>query len=274
MNHSAIKTIDFSVVIPARFGSTRLPGKPLKQIAGKTMIERVYHQADRSGAQRVIVATDDSRIYDEVERFGGRVMMTSNSHRAGTDRVAEVANRETWNDDTIVVNLQGDEPTITPELIRLVGCALRERPEAGIATLATPIQSHETLIDPNTVKVVLDDRALALYFSRAPIPWDRNGFKSFASDQGLLRDDDTYLRHVGLYAYRVGSLRRIAESKPCKLESLESLEQLRAMFIGIKIHVAVVNDVHLIGVDTLDDLVKVEAYFERQERNKKLAAAR
>ncbi len=257
-NSMALKNHGFIVVIPARFGSSRLPGKPLKDICGKTMIRRVYENAIESGADTVLVATDDRRIVDEVEGFGGRAMITEESHRSGTDRVAEVAKREGWSNDTVVVNLQGDEPFLAPALIRQVAHALTENRDTKMATLAAPITHANDLFAPQVVKVVVNSCSRALYFSRAPIPAVRD------TDLRALEKlpaHVSFLRHIGLYAYRVDSLRLIADAKAAPLELAESLEQLRAMWLGIGIHVSVIDAIPMHGVDTEEDLSRVRKVF-------------
>jgi 3-deoxy-manno-octulosonate cytidylyltransferase (CMP-KDO synthetase) len=249
----------FNVVIPARFGSSRLPGKPLLKIAGKTMIQRVWENSGRAGAENVVVATDNQRIVDEVEGFGGMALMTRDTHRSGTDRISEVVGLLGWPDDTIIVNVQGDEPLLTPELILLAADALHTDARAGIATLATPIKEVSQLLSPHVVKVVFDEQRMALYFSRAPIPWVRDAFGDDVRDLERLPDGFLFYRHIGLYAYRVGSLLSMAGAGPSGLEMAESLEQLRALSYGIGIRVCVIEKAPGHGVDTPEDLMRVEA---------------
>lgn len=249
----------FNVVIPARYGSTRLPAKPLKIIAGKPMVQWVYENAKRSGAERVVVATDDQRILDAVKSFSGNALMTSSAHCSGTDRIAEVATQEGWSPETIVVNLQGDEPMIEGDLIVIVARALQEAREASIGTMATPIHDADDLFDPNVVKVVTDHQGLALYFSRAPIPWVRQAFRPSHPHPAQLPKGVPFFRHLGLYAYRVDALLRMAASPPSALENAEALEQLRAMSLGMRIRVAVVDTPPGHGVDTEEDIGRVEA---------------
>jgi len=246
----------FHVVIPARYGSTRLPGKPLREIAGRPMIAHVWDRAVEAGASLVLVATDDERIRAVVEGFGGRAVMTSPDHPSGTDRLAEVAEREGWSEDTVVVNLQGDEPAMPGRAVRLVATALREHAEAGIATLATPIHDATTLFDPNVVKVVVDDAGRAGYFSRAPIPWVRGVFDG--GPPAALPPDVPFLRHLGLYAYRVGVLRRLCRETPSPLERAESLEQLRALARGVAIVVRILDNAPSHGVDSEADLARIQ----------------
>lgn len=247
----------FRVVIPARYGSTRLPGKPLLPIAGRPMIAHVWDRALEAGAAEVIVATDDERIRAAVQAFGGRAVMTSPDHPSGTDRLSAVAQAERWADDDIVVNLQGDEPMMPGALVADMAEALAHCSDAGISTLATPIREPADVWNPNVVKVVLDDRSFALYFSRAPIPWARGAFTPLAVPSALPAGVPL-LRHLGLYGYRVGTLRRIAQLPPSQLEQIESLEQLRALSAGIGIVVRVVERGPSHGVDTPEDLERVE----------------
>jgi 3-deoxy-manno-octulosonate cytidylyltransferase (CMP-KDO synthetase) len=243
------------VVIPARYGATRLPGKPLRQLLGRPLVQYVYENARASGAERVVIATDDERIRAAAEKFGAAVCMTSPDHRSGTDRIAEVAEREGYGADDIVVNVQGDEPLLPPALIRQAAEDLNAHPAASIATLCTPVTGPEQLFNPNAVKVVTDREGYALYFSRAAIPWDRDGFAASPRHADLA---DHFL-HIGLYAYRAGFLREYVRCAPCRIEQLESLEQLRALWYGHRIHVAVTAAAMEGGVDTESDLERVEA---------------
>lgn len=251
-----MESFDFCVVIPARYASTRLPGKPLRELAGRPMIEHVWANALRSGAREVLVATDDARIQAAVERFGGRALMTAPDHASGTDRLAEVASRQAWPDDTIVVNLQGDEPCIPGDLLRQTAAALHAHAAAGIATIATPIRHPRDLFDENVVKVVTGEDGMACYFSRAPIPWVRGAFATGAP--AALPEGIPFLRHLGIYAYRAGTLRRVAAEPSRAIERAESLEQLRALALGIRIHVSVIDHAPGFGVDTEDDIARVE----------------
>lgn len=244
----------FIVVIPARYASTRLPGKPLKDIAGKPMIEWVYRQARKSGAAEVIVATDDERIAAACRGFDARVELTSAAHESGTDRIAEIARRFAWHDEQIVVNVQGDEPLISPLCIAQTARLLGWHPEATIATLTTPLESDADFRDPNFAKVVTDKDGWALYFSRAPIPWPREGGLPAAQ------------RHIGLYAYRVAGLKAITAAPPCALEQAEKLEQLRALWLGLRIIVATAAEPPAPAVDTEEDLQKVRRHLERSPR--------
>ena len=241
----------FIVVIPARYASSRLPGKPLKDIAGKPMIEWVYRQAALSGAREVIVATDDERIVAACRRFDAPVEMTSAAHASGTDRIAELAHRFGWRDEQIVVNVQGDEPLISPLSIAQTARLLAWHAEAAVGTLMAPLSADSEFHDPNFVKVVTDRAGWALYFSRAPIPWPRDGGVPGA------------YRHIGLYAYRVGSLKAISAAAPCVLETTEQLEQLRILWLGFKIIVAEAAEPPSQHVDTEEDLEKVRRYIQR-----------
>ena len=245
----------FRVVIPARYASVRLPGKPLLPIAGRPMIEHVIARARESAAERVVVATDDARIAAAAHAVAVDVVMTAAHHRSGSDRIVEVLDRLGWSDDTLVVNLQGDEPCMPAQLLDQVADAMSDHRDAGMTTLAHPIQDRATLFDPNVVKVVTDREGYALYFSRAPIPWHRDAFPTEAE---RLPDDIPFLRHIGLYAYRAGFLRRYVTWAPAPLERAESLEQLRALWFGGRIHVSLAAVEPGPGVDTPDDLAKVE----------------
>ena len=246
---------DFKVVIPARYASTRLPGKPLVELAGRAMILHVIDRAKEAGAGEVIVATDDGRVADAVARAGCPVEMTAAYHQSGTDRIAEVVSNQGWPADTLVVNLQGDEPLIPPSLVSQVAEDLATHEAAAIATLATPIDDRDLLFDPHVVKVVLDGAGYARYFSRAPIPWHRD---EFLRDTTHLPAGVAFLRHIGLYAYRAGFLQRFVQWSPEPLELAESLEQLRALWHGEAIHVSVVREPPGHGVDTPDDVRRVE----------------
>jgi len=244
----------FNVVIPARYASTRLPGKPLLDIAGKPMIVHVCERALEANAEHVVVATDDVRIFDTVSALGLQVVMTDPEHQSGTERIAEVARTLNWDDSTIVVNLQGDEPLIPPSYIRDAAMALAGQSQAGIATLAAKIIEADEIFNPNAVKVVLDKNDYALYFSRAPMPWNRAQFP----DHHVIDDKALpHLRHIGLYAYTVGFLQRYCEWSASPLESIESLEQLRILWHGEKVLVKIVEQTPEAGVDTEDDLWRV-----------------
>lgn len=242
----------FTVVIPARYQSSRLPGKPLVDIAGKTMIERVYSQACLAGAEHVIVATDDERIASVVRGFGGDVCMTSPEHQSGTERLAEVVELKNIAPDTIVVNVQGDEPLIPPQVIKQVASNLHHY-AAPMATLGVNISDPEEVFNPNAVKVVTDKSGYAMYFSRASIPWDR---EHFATQQVI----QPVLRHIGIYAYRAGFISTYLNWQPSPLEQIESLEQLRVLWHGEKIHVDVASVTPPAGVDTPADLEAVRRH--------------
>ena len=248
--------MDFVVVIPARYASTRLPGKALLDIAGKPMVVQVAERAKASGAVEVWVATDDERVRNAVSEHGHRCLMTAASHNSGTDRIAEVARAHAWAATEIIVNVQGDEPLMPRGLIQQVAALLAAYPQADIGTLATPIDSLAQLMDPNAVKVVSDVQGRALYFSRAPIPWNRDGAPSALASQ---RDFSGARRHIGLYAYRIGALLRLAQLPPAQLEAREQLEQLRALEHGFNIQVAEACERPGPDVNTLADLERVAA---------------
>ncbi|RMQ42563.1 3-deoxy-manno-octulosonate cytidylyltransferase [Pseudomonas cichorii] len=252
-------TTAFTVVIPARFGSSRFPGKPLKTIAGKPMIQHVWEQACKSSAGQVVIATDDARIVEACQAFGAQVLMTRDDHNSGTDRLAEVAEQLGLAADAIVVNVQGDEPMIPPAIIDQVAANLAAHPEAGISTLAEPIDDVAALFNPNVVKVVSDVNGLALTFSRAPLPWARD---ALARSRDELPAGVPYRRHIGIYAYRAGFLHDFVSWGPCWLEDTESLEQLRALWNGVRIHVADALETPPAGVDTPEDLERVRRLLE------------
>jgi 3-deoxy-manno-octulosonate cytidylyltransferase (CMP-KDO synthetase) len=248
----------FRVVIPARYASTRLPAKPLADIAGKPMVVRVVEAALRSGAAEIIVATDDRRVHQAVAAHGHEAVMTRSDHPSGTDRIAEVAELRGWADDEIVVNVQGDEPLIDPALIAKVAQALANDREASIATAAHPIDDATEFFNPNVVKVVTAASGRALYFSRAPIPWHRDGF---AAQREIFPCGFLPRRHIGLYAYRVNFLRSYGKLPAAPAEQWESLEQLRAMWHGFHIHVIECDQTPSPGVDTAEDLERVRSLF-------------
>ena len=249
--------MSFVVVIPARYASTRLPGKPLADIHGKPMVQYVVEKALQSGADRVIVATDDERVQQALAPFaaaaGFEVCMTSPDHQSGTERLAEVCRHYGFAADTIIVNVQGDEPLIPPVIIRQVADNLAAA-SAPMATLSVPIRDAEEAFNPNAVKVVTDREGYALYFSRASIPWDRDRFAQSREQIG-----DHYQRHIGIYAYRAGFIQRYVDWAPSVLEQVEALEQLRVLWYGEKIHVAQALQAPPVGVDTQADLDKVRA---------------
>lgn len=250
----------FNIVIPARYGSSRLPGKPLLELAGRPMIVHVCERALEAGGN-VFVATDDERIRDAVSHLPVRAVMTRKEHASGSERIAEVVDQLDWSDDEIIVNLQGDEPLMRPSLVRRVAAALIDQSIAPVATLAAPIKSRTEVFDPNAVKTVLDRNGYALYFSRAPIPWHRDGFAAAGT---LLPESFSYLRHIGIYAYSVGFLRRYVGWLPSQLEIVEALEQLRILWYGERILVLPVDDAPEAGVDTEDDLRRVSQILSVQ----------
>ncbi len=245
---------DFIVAIPARYGSTRLPAKPLRAIAGVPMVVRVAQRALQAGARQVVVAVDDERIASALRGQGVDICMTRADHASGSDRLAECAAHYGWSDDAIVVNLQGDEPFAPAAGIREVARALAED-DAPMATLATPITEAHELFDPNVVKLVRDARGRALYFSRAPLPWARD---AFATDRDALPADVPFLRHIGIYAYRAGFLRRYTGLSRTPLEQVESLEQLRVLEHGHAIAVRLTPEPFPPGIDTEADLERAE----------------
>src|SRR5450759_4579179 len=283
---------DFHVVIPARHASTRLPGKPLLLISGKPMVVRVAEQAAQSGAQQIWIATDHHAIANVVHKHGFKACLTKDSHASGTDRIAEVVEQCDWPDDTIVVNVQGDEPLIPPALIRAVAEHLHTHPECAIATACHVIHDEASMRNPNIVKTVLDKNGNALYFSRAPIPYPRDAFMVLPSSEGrddcpssrrgevrrgdakdnVLPKDLPVLRHIGIYAYRAGFLRAYGQLAPAAIEQFEALEQLRALYHGYKIGVVIAEHAPPSGVDTEHDLHAARQLFEAQiksEVNKK-----
>jgi len=280
----------FHVVIPARHASTRLYGKPLLPIAGKPMVVRVAEQAAQSGAQQIWIATDHHAIANVVHEHGFKACLTKTTHTSGTDRIAEVVEQRAWPDDTIVVNVQGDEPLIPPPLIRAVAQHLHDHPECAIATACHVIHDEAAMRNPNIVKTVLDKNGNALYFSRAPIPWPRDAFRVLPSSAG--RDDSPsspqgrgraerggirrgelpeglpVLRHIGIYAYRAGFLRAYGQLAPALIEQFEALEQLRALYHGYKIGVFIAEQAPPGGVDTEQDLHIARRIFEAQIKPK------
>jgi 3-deoxy-manno-octulosonate cytidylyltransferase (CMP-KDO synthetase) len=253
-------SVEFVVAIPARHGSSRLPGKPLQPIGGEPMILRVAQRALRAGAAEVVVATDDERIVEALRNQPLRVLMTDPAHASGTDRLAECAERLGWPEQRIVVNLQGDEPFAPPQGIAAVADLL-ERSGADMATLCAPIESSEQLFDPNVVKLVRRGDGDALYFSRAPIPWNRD---RFAHDR-LAAPGAPAWRHIGIYAYRCGFLKHFARWPVSPLERIEALEQLRALEGGARIAVAPTPVPFPPGVDTADDLERARAHWAKQD---------
>lgn len=249
--------MDFRVVIPARYASSRLPGKPLADIHGKAMVLHVVERALQSGAQSVVVATDDARVQQAVSAAGHQALMTSPEHASGTERLVEVVNTLGWPDETLIVNVQGDEPLLDPQCIRDTAQQLATHADAVIATLAHPITVRADFLNPNVVKVVCDAQGYALYFSRAPIPWPRD---AFAAEQPV-PSDTPMLRHIGLYAYRAGFLKTYAQLAPSPLERCEMLEQLRVLWHGYRISLGITPQATAPGVDTPEDLARVQALF-------------
>lgn len=248
----------YMAVVPARYASTRLPGKPLADIAGKPMVVRVAERAAASGASQVWVATDHEAVARACEAHGIGVCMTAPDCASGTDRLAEVADKLGWSDDVVVVNVQGDEPLIDPDLVRATALLLHDRPEAAMATVCHPLHDLAEVLNPNVVKVVLDAHGQALYFSRAPIPWARD---AWAEAPRELPPSLPVFRHVGLYAYRVGFLKAYPGLERPAIEAFESLEQLRALYHGYRIAVLVTDRPLPPGVDTESDLETVRAVF-------------
>ena len=253
----------FTVLIPARLASTRLPDKPLADIAGKPMVVRVAERARLSGAARVVVAADSPAILEACARHGVEALLTRRDHPSGSDRLAEACTLLGLPDDALVVNVQGDEPLIDPALIDAVAHLLARHPEAAMSTAAHPIADAAEFANPNVVKVVTDAQGLALYFSRAPIPWWRDG-SAASPGQPALPNHPKPLRHVGIYGYRAGFLRQFPQLPPAPVEGCESLEQLRAMWHGHRIAVHITDHAPGPGVDTPEDLARVRAVFAQQ----------
>ena len=256
-----MSSVSFKVVIPARYDSSRLPGKVLLDLAGKPMLEHVYQRAVESGADQIVIATDHDKVYQAAKAFGAEVCMTHSDHCSGTDRIAEVCDKYQWADDEVVVNLQGDEPLIDPELLYQVATDLQQHPQAEISTLCTAITNTDELFDPHAVKVVFDKNNFALYFSRAPIPWNRDQFTKMQAENIPSKNDigqaGIYHRHLGIYCYRVSFLNTYSTMQPCDLENLEALEQLRALWYGHKIYISTIDCPPGHGVDTEQDLQRV-----------------
>ncbi len=251
--------MEFVVVIPARYASSRLPGKPLADICGKPMIQHVYEKACLSGAYKVVIATDHQKVFDTVSGFTSNVLMTREDHQSGTERLAEVVELLNLDDDTIVVNVQGDEPLLAPENVSQVATLLNES-TAPMATLSVAIEAREEVFNPNAVKVVSDINKNALYFSRASIPFDRNAMMGQTSPLNLT----PFQRHVGIYAYRAGFIKQYIELSVSPLELIESLEQLRVLYHGYHIKIEQAQIAPHAGVDTPEDLAKVIAHIENQ----------
>jgi len=251
--------LSFHVIIPARYASTRLPGKPLLDIGGKPMLQHVCERAVESGAESVTVATDDERIANAVTEFGGSACMTAAHHQSGTERLAEAAQQLGLDDQAVVVNLQGDEPLLPPGLVTQVAGLLESDSDADMSTLCTRIHTAAELFDPHVVKVVMDRRGNALYFSRAVVPWDR---EAFAVTTEELPEQAVHFRQLGIYAYRTGFLEQYVRQDPCGLERMESLEQLRVLWHGGRIRVAEAQELPGHGVDTPEDLERVRTLFD------------
>jgi 3-deoxy-manno-octulosonate cytidylyltransferase (CMP-KDO synthetase) len=252
---------DFIALIPARLASTRLPEKPLADLGGLPMVVRVARRAAASGAQRVVVCADDPRIRVACQQHGVESILTSPEHPSGTDRLSEAVTQLGLDPSALIVNVQGDEPLIEPATISAVARLLQQRSDCDIATVAHPLQRTEELFDPNVVKVVTDAAGLALLFSRAPIPWSRDHFGDAGRGTVVDRwpDDLPALRHVGLYAYRAGFLQRFRQLTPAPIELAEKLEQLRALWHGVRIAVMKIDSPMPPGVDTPEDLARVRA---------------
>lgn len=254
--------MSYKIVIPARFASSRLPGKPLLPIAGKPMIEHVYERAKQSSADEVVIATDDERIYEVATSFGAKVVMTSENHENGTDRIAEVAQICGWDDEQIIVNLQGDEPLMPTELVEQVVQSLIQNTQAGMSSVCAPIINADDFFNPNIVKVVLNQEGFALYFSRAPIPFDR---QLNLENTKSISDKLPSYRHIGMYAYRAVFLKQYQNMQVAGVEQAECLEQLRALWYGVKIHMSVTQEVPAHGVDTQADLERIESILAEQK---------
>ncbi|MET3440159.1 3-deoxy-manno-octulosonate cytidylyltransferase (CMP-KDO synthetase) [Variovorax paradoxus] len=254
--------MSFTVLVPARLASTRLPDKPLADIAGLPMVVRVAQRASQSGALRVVVAADDPSIVSACKDHGVEAILTRQDHPSGTDRLAEACEQLGLDADDIVVNVQGDEPLIDPALIDAVASALALHPEAAMSTAAHEIDSLDDFLNPNVVKVVLDVRGNALYFSRAPIPWWRDGSVNRAPPSAL--PTPAPLRHIGIYGYRAGFVRKFPSLPPAPVEATEALEQLRALWHGHRIAVHVTHAAPGPGIDTPEDLARVRALFASQ----------
>jgi len=250
------------IVIPARYASSRLPGKPLLLLAGKPMLQHVYEKACASQAREVVVATDDERIARAADGFGARVCMTRTDHSSGTMRIAEVIDVMGWSDDEIIVNLQGDEPLMPVSLLNQVAQDMEHHQYADTATLAAHLEHPRQLFDPNVVKVVLDRKGYALYFSRAPVPWKRDELawgKEISAEVSR-----GYLRHIGLYAYRAAFIKEYVGWPEAPIEAQESLEQLRTLWHGKRIHVSLAAEIPPAGVDTPEDVKRIEQLLLQQ----------
>lgn len=253
--------MDFHVIIPARLDSTHLPEKVLLDIGGKSMIQHAYERAKESGASHVVIATDSDKIAQVAEDFGAHVCMTASTHQSGTERLSEAVANLGFEEDEIIVGLPANEPFISPKLILQVAENLNEQDHVKVATLAVKLKKADELFNPNVVKVILNHRNYAMFFSRAPIPWERDRFASLKSDEmEKLKLADCYYRHIGLYAYRAGFLETYMNWPPSLMERLESLEQLRILWNGFKIHVGITDSAVPFGVDTQADLERVRSH--------------
>src|SRR3990167_822186 len=254
--------MEFHVIIPARFAATRLPGKVLLEINGKPMIQHVYERAVESGAESIVIATDDERVKELAEKFGATVCMTNEAHQSGTERVAEVVNLLDYNDDDIIVNLQGDEPFLPASVIKQAEQELDEHDNVKIASLCCVIEDVEELFSSNIAKVILNHRKQAIYFSRAPIPWERDNF--VMGEKTAKKMLGTHYRHIGIYAFRASFLQQYIEMEPCEAEQLELLEQLRVLWHGGRIQMGIVKQNRIPrGVDTEADLKAIRQQFAR-----------
>ncbi len=251
--------MQFHVIIPARYASTRLPGKPLRLLAGKPIVQHVFEQAQKSQAKSIIIATDDQRIRQAATDFGAEVCMTSPAHSSGTERLAEVISSMGFSEDDIILNLQGDEPLMPPVCLDQVAALLVNNTNCKMASLCEPITCAEDLFNPNVVKVVMNKLRHAIYFSRAPLPWHREAFRD--NPGGLPVEPDLYYRHIGLYAYRAGFIKTYLNLEPSPIEKVELLEQLRVLWHDYKIAMDIASEVPGPGIDTEDDLQKVAKYF-------------
>lgn len=252
----------YTIVIPARFASTRFPGKPLEKLAGKPIIEHVYRRATNSGASRIIVATDDQRIADTAAGFDADVCMTSTEHQSGTERINEVIQQRNIPDDEIIVNLQGDEPLMPAACLDQVAGLLASDNAAVMASLSTPIKASEDIFNSNIVKVIVNMHGQAIYFSRAPIPWQRGSFETRTADTSI---DFHWQRHIGLYAYRAAYIKRYIKLPAAPIETIESLEQLRVLWHGDRIAMAQASTIPGPGIDTREELEKAEKYLSEMQ---------
>ena len=247
--------MDFRIIIPARYDSSRLPGKPLRLIAGKPLLQHVFECAKRSNAQHIVIATDDERIQQAAAGFGAEVCMTASTHASGTERLAEVISKLNIDDDEIILNLQGDEPLMPAACLDQVASLLGHKPDAMMASLCEPIDHVEDMFNPNVVKVVLSRDDDAIYFSRAPVPWHRD---TFAAPVDALPQENVFFRHIGLYAYRAGFVNQYLNLSASPIEKIESLEQLRVLWHGYNIAMAIACEKPGPGVDTEAELAMVE----------------